>query len=139
MYKTLIVGHGNYPSGVVSATKLLMGENENVSFLELAEGFTHEQYEVKLTEFLKENPQVIIFADLTGGAPHQIAARVVLENQFSKEHFVVSGMPLSAITDLTMKFQFLNVAAEDALTTIENTISECKDMIQCISLEMSEL
>ncbi|MFD3445939.1 PTS sugar transporter subunit IIA [Microbacteriaceae bacterium 4G12] len=136
MFKTLIVGHGKYPSGVLSALKLLMGENENVSIIELNEQLTHDQYEIKITEFLKENDKVVIFADLTGGAPHQIAARIILEKQFSKEHFVISGMPLSLITDLTMKFQFLNVEAEEIPATIESSINECKELMQCISLEM---
>lgn len=136
MYKTLIVGHGNYPSGVLSALELLIGKSENVSIMELTEGFSHDQYEAKLTEFLAEQSKVIIFADLTGGAPHQIAARVVLEKQFSKEHFVISGMPLGLIAELTMKFQFLDLAAEEAPPIIENAIAEIKDMIQCISLEM---
>lgn len=136
MYQTLIIGHGKYPAGILSAMELIMGKNDHVKILELSEELTHEKFEGKLVEFLKENPQVLIFADLTGGAPQQIAARVVLENQFSKEHFVISGMPISMITDLTMKFQFMGVPQEKAIETIEQSIQDSKDLIQCVSLDV---
>jgi PTS system N-acetylgalactosamine-specific IIA component len=139
MYKVVIAGHGNFSSGVVSALQFLMGENENLSFIQLSEESTHRQFEEKLINFLKEHPQVIIFADLTGGAPHQIAARVILENQYSNEHFLISGMPLSVIVDLSMKFQFLEIKAEKAAFVIEQSIQESKEMIQYLSLDMVKL
>ena len=30
MYKLVVVGHGNFPSGVLSAVSLLVGKNENI-------------------------------------------------------------------------------------------------------------
>ncbi|WP_284036469.1 hypothetical protein [Neobacillus sp. 114] len=134
MYQILVTGHGGFPSGVQSALRYLMGDNPNLSILELSEGMTHEQYEAELTEFLKNHPKVLVFADLTGGAPHQIAARVLLENHFSPEQFLISGMPLSVVTELTMKFQFQEVSEDDAPAVIQQSIAECKDMIHYLSL-----
>ncbi|MCH6267218.1 PTS sugar transporter subunit IIA [Neobacillus citreus] len=134
MYQILVTGHGGFPSGVQSALRYLMGDNPNLSILALSEGMTHEQYEAELTEFLKNHPRLLVFADLTGGAPHQIAARILLENHFSPEQFLISGMPISVVTELTMKFQFQEVPKGEAPAVIQQTLAECKDMIHYLSL-----
>ncbi|MFQ9615303.1 MAG: PTS sugar transporter subunit IIA, partial [Clostridium butyricum] len=80
MCKLVIVGHGNFPSGVLSAVSLLVGNNENICAFDLDKNETHEGFEQKIKELLDNNDKVIVVADLTGGAPHQIAARLILES-----------------------------------------------------------
>ncbi|MFC4802193.1 hypothetical protein ACFPA1_23075 [Neobacillus sp. GCM10023253] len=41
MYQILVTGHGGFPSSVQSALFYLMGDNPNLSILELPEGMTH--------------------------------------------------------------------------------------------------
>ncbi|GHH97855.1 PTS sugar transporter subunit IIA [Neobacillus kokaensis] len=134
MYQLLLIGHGKFPSGVQSALHYLMGENQNISVLELVDGMTHIQFEEEIAKFLKDHSQVLVFADLTGGAPHQIAARIILESP-SQEHFLISGMPLSVITELTMKFQYQEVKSLEAPMIIEQTLSECKDLMVNLAVE----
>ena len=78
-YAMAIVGHGRYPEGVLSALKLLIGTTEGMTAFNLDENTTHERFEQCLNDFLKENKHAIIFADMTGGAPHQIVSRLIIE------------------------------------------------------------
>lgn len=56
MYQILVTGHGGFPSGIQSALRYLMGDNPNLSILELSEGMTHKQYEAELSEFFEKPP-----------------------------------------------------------------------------------
>ncbi len=138
MYQLLLIGHGKLPSGVQSALHYLMGDNTNISVLELVEGMTHVQFEEEFKKMINDHAKVLVFADLTGGAPHQIAARIILESP-SQEQFLISGMPLSVITELTMKFQFQEVASLDAPMIIEQTLSECKDLMVNLAVERGKV
>lgn len=126
MYEILIIGHNSFPSGVLSSIRLLMGDEPSISILELSDQISHEQYERDLIDYLNMHQKVLVFADLTGGAPQQIAARIILENSFSNGHFLISGMSLSTITELIMKFQFQDVSVEDAPVLIEQALYKSK-------------
>ncbi|CZQ95920.1 PTS sugar transporter subunit IIA [Trichococcus collinsii] len=136
MYKIAIVGHGNFPEGVLSALSLLIGENENVVAYNLNDERTHEVLEQDVTALLKDNEQVIIFADLTGGAPHQISARVMLENKFSENQYVISGINLGLVVELTMKFLYSEIKDEEAAAAIQEAIEQSRGMIMSMQSGM---
>ena len=126
MYKFVVVGHGNFPSGVLSAVSLLVGKNENICSFDLDEKETHEGFENKLKELLDSNDKVIVLADLTGGAPHQIAARLILESG-NMNQYVISGVNLALVIDLAMKCCIGEVSDDEMQETILNSIEECKE------------
>lgn len=128
MFKVCIVGHGNFPSGVCSALKLLSGSNENLHYFDLDHQLTHGEYEQQLTDFLKENDEVLIFADMTGGAPHQIATRLLLE--LEKAHqFILSSVSLNLILDLYMKNSMGVLTTENVSAELNNSMAESKEML----------
>lgn len=126
MYKLVVVGHGNFPSGVLSAVSLLVGKNENILSFDLDENETHEGFEKKLKELLDNNDKVVVLADLTGGAPHQIAARLVLESR-KMNQYIISGINLALVVDLAMKCCFGEVSDDEMQGAILNSIEECKE------------
>lgn len=136
MYKIAIVGHGNFPEGVLSALSLLIGENENVVAYNLNDERTHEVLEQDVTALLKDNEKVIIFADLTGGAPHQISARIMLENKFSENQYVISGINLGLVVELTMKFLYSDIKDEEAAAAIQEAIEQSRGMIMSMQSGM---
>ncbi|MGB7473239.1 PTS sugar transporter subunit IIA [Trichococcus sp.] len=136
MYKIAIVGHGNFPEGVLSALSLLIGENENVVAYNLNDERTHEVLEQDVTALLKDNEKVIIFADLTGGAPHQISARIMLENKFSENQYVISGINLGLVVELTMKFLYSDIKDEEAAAAIQEAIEQSRSMIMSMQSGM---
>lgn len=126
MYKLVIVGHGNFPSGVLSAASLLVGKNENMCNFDLDENETHEGFEKKLKELLDNNDRVVVLADLTGGAPHQIAARLILEAG-KMNQYVISGVNLALVVDLAMKCCIGEISDDEMQETILSSIEECKE------------
>ncbi|WP_097033198.1 PTS sugar transporter subunit IIA [Clostridium tertium] len=135
MYKLVVVGHGNFPSGVLSSVSLLVGENENIIGLDLDANETHEGFEKKLKEILDNNDKVIVLADLTGGAPHQIAARLILESS-KLNQYIISGINLALVVDLAMKCCLGEVEDDDIQSELSNSINESKDTTVLISNRM---
>ena len=120
MCKLVIVGHGNFPSGVLSAVSLLVGNNENICAFDLDKNETHEGFEQKIKELLDNNDKVIVVADLTGGAPHQIAARLILESG-KMNQYIISGINLALVVDLAMKCCFSEVEEEVLLDSVNDS------------------
>lgn len=131
MYKLLIVGHMNFPSGVLSAINLLMGKNENIFSLDLDQSRTHEEFEIELKKLLDDNEKVIVLADLTGGAPHQIASRLILESGKS-DQFVISGINLALVLDIAMKFCVSCVEDCDVKEILSKSIEDSRDAIMLL-------
>ena len=69
MCKLVIVGHGNFPSGVLSAVSLLVGNNENICAFDLDKNETHEGFEQKIKELLDNNDKVIVCLLYTSPSP----------------------------------------------------------------------
>lgn len=135
MYKLVIVGHGNFPSGILSVVSLLTGENENIMGIDLDKNETHEGFEVKLKEILDNNDKVIVLADLTGGAPHQIAARLILESSKSNQ-YIISGINPALVIDLAMKYVFGENDDEEIQSELLNSINDSKETMVLISNRM---
>lgn len=136
MYKVVVVGHGDFPSGIVSALELLVGKNENITSLNLNDERTHEDLENEMNEILKENERVIVFADLTGGAPHQISSRIILENKYSDNHYVISGISVGLALEIVMSTVFSEPKDDDVENIIKNAIEQNNDMVNYISTRM---
>ena len=117
--KILIVGHGEYGSGMKSAIKLLTGVNDNIDAINLNEELTHNDYTLMLQEYVANNKDLVIFADMTGGAPFQIASREILLNESSENQFVIGGVSVGCILEVVMNTLVLN--SEDELENIINT------------------
>lgn len=101
-YSIGIIGHGNYPEGIKSAIVLLSGTGDDIKCFNLNEKTTHEQFQKDVTNFLATNENAIIFADLTGGAPFQTIAQVILESA-KENQYIISGISMNAIFDIYLK------------------------------------
>lgn len=102
IYSIGIIGHGNYPDGIKSAIKLLAGTADDINCFNLNNETTHEQFKKDVSKFLDENENVIIIADMTGGAPFQSIAEKILEDNV-KNHYIVSSLSMNAILDVYLK------------------------------------
>jgi len=130
--KILIVGHGEYATGMKSAIKLLTGVNNNIDAINLNEELTHNDYTMMVQEYVANNKDLVIFADMTGGAPFQIASREVLLNESSENQFVIGGVSVGCILEVVMNTLVLN--AEDQLKNIINTaVNNIQEMTSIVS------
>lgn len=129
--KILIVGHGEYATGMKSAIKLLTGVNNNIDAINLNEELTHNDYTMMVQEYVANNKDLVIFADMTGGAPFQIASREVLLNEESENQFVIGGVSVGCILEVVMNTLVLN--SEDELKDIINTaVNNIKEMTSIV-------
>lgn len=129
--KILIVGHGEYASGIKSAIKLLTGVDEGIDAINLNEELTHDKFTDMIYSYVNENKDLIIFADITGGAPFQITSREVLLNEESDNQYVIGGVSVGCILDIVMKTLVIS-ADEDIRETIESSLEGLKDMSSII-------
>ena len=130
--KILIVGHGEYATGMKSSIKLLTGVSDNIDAINLNEELTHNDYTIMVQEYVANNKDLIIFADMTGGAPFQIASREILLNEDSENQFVIGGVSVGCILEVVMNTLVLN--SEDKLENIINTaVNNIQEMTSIIS------
>ncbi|SCH84835.1 MULTISPECIES: PTS sugar transporter subunit IIA [unclassified Romboutsia] len=130
--KILIVGHGEYATGMKSSIKLLTGVSNNIEAINLNEELTHNEYTMMVQEYVANNKDLIIFADMTGGAPFQIASREILLNEESENQFVIGGVSVGCILEVVMNTLVLN--SEDKLENIINTaVNNIQEMTSIIS------
>lgn len=130
--KILIVGHGEYATGMKSAIKFLTGVNNNIDAINLNDELTHNDYTIMVQEYVANNKDLIIFADMTGGAPFQIASREILLNEDSENQFVIGGASVGCILEVVMNTLVLN--SEDELENIINiAVNNIQDMTSIIS------
>ena len=130
--KILIVGHGEYGSGMKSAIKLLTGVNNNIDAINLNEELTHNDYTMMVQEYVANNKDLIIFADMTGGAPFQIASREILLNEESENQFVIGGASVGCILEVVMNTLVLN-SQDELKDIIDTAVNNIKEMTSIIS------
>lgn len=125
--KVLIVGHGEYSTGIKSAIKLLTGVDENIDAINLNDELTHDEFTLKVQKYVSENNDLIIFADITGGAPFQITSREILLNENSNNQYVVGGVSVACILEIVMNTIVIN-SKDDTRTIIDGAIANLGDM-----------
>ncbi|MBW4803746.1 PTS fructose transporter subunit IIA [Loigolactobacillus coryniformis] len=130
-YNFCILGHGKYPEGILSALKLLAGTADGITIFNLDESTTHEAFQESVDKFLTTTERVVCFADMTGGAPHQTAARLILEKK--KQHqYIVSSAPINLILDLYMQCQSGLLTDDTIELNIKKSINQAQALIQVI-------
>lgn len=125
--KILIVGHGEYSTGIKSSIKLLTGVDENIDAINLNDELTHDEFTLKVQKYVTENNDLIIFADITGGAPFQITSREILLNENSNNQYVIGGVSVACILDIVMNTVVIN-STDDIRNIIEGAIANLPDM-----------
>lgn len=107
---------------------LLAGADHHLTTFNLNQELTHADYEQQLTHFLRDNQHVIVFADMTGGAPHQIASRLIIEKA-NKQQFIVSSAPLNLMLDILMKNNLGIMTEDNVKMELANSVAMSKELI----------
>lgn len=120
MVSILIIGHGNYATGALSATRLVAGAPENVYALDFEEGMSPEELKEKMIALLVSIPEkeVLIMADLAGGTPFRTAVELKMA-QTGKDIRVMAGTNMPALMEAAFSSDSMNLAelAADVLQT----------------------
>lgn len=129
--KVLLVGHGEYPTGIKSVVKLLTGVEENIKAINLNQDLSHDDFAMKVKDYVENNDDLIIFADITGGAPFQITSREILLNTKSENQYVVGGVSVACILEIIMNTLVLE-SNENIREVIEEAINNLPEMASVI-------
>lgn len=94
----IVTGHGSYASGITSGLALLAGDTEQYVPVDFIPEDSLESLTEKLeqaVECLRDCESILIFTDLTGGSPFNVAIRMKMEGMEKLE--IIGGANLGAV------------------------------------------
>ena len=120
MFDILIVGHGNFATGIVSSLELIAGKQESIKYIDFHKGMTSDELEVEIKNMYdKVDKKLLVLADLVGGTPFNTA----ILQKGDRDIEVVGGINLPLVLEIvTMK-------NSGALVDIDSSI---KVAMECI-------
>ncbi len=86
MIGLLVTGHANFGSGITSSVNLIAGEQEAYKYVDFLPTYSTEDLTGEITKALdelKDCEGVIIFTDLMGGTPFNVAAQLDMTRRIS--------------------------------------------------------
>lgn len=111
MVSILIIGHGNFATGALSATRLVAGAPENVYALDFPEGMSavelKEAMQARLASI--ETPEILVMADLAGGTPFRTAVELKMTMP-EKQIRVVAGTSMPALMEAAFSSDSMDLA-----------------------------
>lgn len=108
MIGLLVTGHANFGSGLTSSVNLIAGEQEAYQYVDFLPTYSTEDLTRELTKALdelKDCEGVIIFTDLMGGTPFNVAAQIGHDKENIR---IVSGTNLPMLVDIVMSRKFMD-------------------------------
>lgn len=100
MINFVIIGHANIASGLLSAVELILGPQKQIQCVELLVDDTLTEFKSKLKRCLSQansNHPYLVFCDLLGGSPFQVAATEALQSDFIQ---IVYGINLGMLIEM---------------------------------------
>lgn len=108
MIGLLVTGHANFGSGLTSSVNLIAGEQEAYKYVDFLPTYSTEDLTVEMTKALEELNNcegVIIFTDLMGGTPFNVAAQL----GHGKERIrIIAGTNLPMLVEIVMSRKFMD-------------------------------
>lgn len=98
--KYLIIGHGNFASGVKTNIEMVLGKCERCEYINFSNEMTSEQLQAEIE--IKVDEDSIIFTDIIGGIPFELACRSA--DRYEKVQ-VIGGFNISGLVDAILANQ----------------------------------
>ncbi|MBB6696560.1 hypothetical protein [Clostridium algidicarnis] len=95
----ILIGHGNYATGLKSTIKSIVGPTEGVNYIDFIEEDSTETLMEKAVKVVEENKgnNIVFICDIIGGTPFNTAVKISLENEGIG---VVAGCNIGAIIEI---------------------------------------
>lgn len=123
----VLISHGEFAKGLKDSTEMLMGVQSNIHALALEPSEGADDFRAKLEALIQDFEQVVIFADLLGGTPCNVASRLLLEG---RQFDLYAGM------NLPMVIGFINnelIGSEEDLVEFGATnIKKINDLLATV-------
>ena len=71
MIGIIVAGHGNFPTGILSAVSLIAGEPEHVKAVDFVKGMSSQELKQQIEAEMEtlETSEILVMTDLLGGTP----------------------------------------------------------------------
>lgn len=105
MSKILLMGHGNFASGLKSVLDLVVGSDENILVGDFTQDKTPEIYKDEIIHLLKDtnnSESIYCFSDILGGTPFKLACELKSEG-LNIEVFSGINIPMLIETAINIK------------------------------------
>lgn len=89
----LLISHGPFSQALKQSTEMIMGPQEGIHTVSLLPEEGPEDFETKLVGTLEQLDDVIVLADLMGGTPCNVAAKLLMQG-YSFDLFAGMNMPM---------------------------------------------
>ena len=108
MIGLIVTGHANFGSGMTSSVNLIAGEQEAYRYVDFLPTYGTEELTeeiAKAMDELKDCEGIIIFTDLMGGSPFNVAASLGLGKENVR---IVAGTNLPMLVEIVMSRKFMD-------------------------------
>ena len=96
----IVTGHGQFPSGILSAVTLVAGKPDNTAGVDFTDGQSSADLKEAMTKAMNtlDGDDILILADLVGGTPFNTAAAIKAERT-DKKIKVIAGANMAALVE----------------------------------------
>lgn len=77
----VLISHGTFCEGLKASTEMLMGAQDTIHTVVLEPSEGADDFRQKLEETIKDFDDFVVFCDLLGGTPCNVASRLLLEGR----------------------------------------------------------
>ena len=125
MIGLIVTGHANFGSGMTSSVNLIAGEQEAYRYVDFLPTYGTEELTeeiAKAMDELKDCEGIIIFTDLMGGSPFNVAASL---GHGKGNVRIVAGTNLPMLVEIVMSRKFM----DDLDGLVESVLETGKEQV----------
>lgn len=103
MIKVVVLGHGGYAEGVKLNLEMIVGQLENMYFIDLTKEDDLTALENKVNNLLEgfsDEDEILFACDLLGASPFRVAAMLCANNP--EKYITVSGLNTMAFIEINL-------------------------------------
>ncbi|TNH04094.1 PTS sugar transporter subunit IIA [Testudinibacter sp. TR-2022] len=133
MISIIVLGHGRFASGIQYAVNQIIGEQDNIAFIDFPESKSPAQLKQEILtalEQLNHTRGVLFCCDILGGSPFRTASLIAQELPIAE---VITGSNLQMLIECSMEKDELAFA-----DLVELALSSGKQGITKLSDELSQ-
>ena len=91
MIGIIVAGHGNFPTGIMSAVSLIAGNPEHIKAVDFVKGMSSQELKEQMEAL--GTSEILVMTDLLGGTPFNVASGIKTES--GKSIKVLAGTNLA--------------------------------------------
>ncbi|MEG6567005.1 PTS sugar transporter subunit IIA [Thermoanaerobacterium saccharolyticum] len=130
----ILIGHGNYATGIKSSIDLIAGINSHLFAIDFTENDSDVTLKEKIDHVINEiiDQQILFVCDIAGGTPFKVAASIA---NFNENMELVAGCNLSSLLEAI--FQNDTLSLDELAKLIVNATKN--SIIQFNKIEVSQV